>query len=303
MQRTSSGPPIASTGCSWVASRVQLDTTELAAWHRAGRGPAVVLEAGLGLPGLFWSDVCDRLPADRAALRYDRAGLGDSSPGAPPRTAARQAQELADLLRRLELPAPYVLVGHSAGALVIRLLAAELPGQVAAMVLVDPAAEDQRTHRTLDRAANATLAALGLLARAPRLQRAVGAGAAAAAPRVGARLARRLRLLPVVFRPAHLQATRSENQAFEQSLTQVRHAARTTARTAAVGPPVAVITAASAWSRLRCWAGQRPGRGRSGVDAAAGNGERRPILAEGSGHLVPLDDPQLVACVIERSRR
>src|SRR6059058_2903747 len=144
MQRASSEPP-QGRGRPWVASRVRLDGTELAAWHRGGRGPAVVLEAGLGLPGSFWQDVCDRLPTDGAVLRYDRAGLGDSRPGTRPRTAARQARELADLLDLLELPTPYVLVGHSAGALVVRLLALERPDQVAAIVLVDPSVEDQPT--------------------------------------------------------------------------------------------------------------------------------------------------------------
>src|SRR3954451_6695189 len=222
----------------WVGSHVRLAGTELASCHRPGRGPSIVLEAGLGLPGSMWTDVCDRLPGDRAVLRYDRAGLGDSRPGALPRSASRQARELAELLDHLDLPRPYVLVGHSAGALVVRLFAAEHPDDVARLVLVDPAHEHERIRAGVDLAANAALWILALLARSSVLAPAVRAVVRTTMPRVRPRVARRVRLLPGLLPPGHLDATRHETQAFASSVDEVR-------RVTIASPPVAarVITA------------------------------------------------------------
>src|SRR3954452_9320776 len=292
MPSSASGPHQGDGRSPWVGSRVQLAGTELAACHRPGRGPSIVLEAGLGLPGSIWTDVCDLLPRDRAVLRYDRAGLGDSCPGALPRSASRQARELAELLDRLGLPRPYVLVGHSAGALVVRLFAAEHPDDVARLVLVDPAHEHERIRAGVDLAANAALWILVLLARSPVLARTVRAVVRTTMPRVRPRVARRVRLLPVLLRPGHLDATRHENQAFASPVAEGR-------RVTIASPPVAarVITAfpvrGALWRTTHPWTARQP-------SAAALDGDPRRIRAEGSGHLVPLDAPELVASVISR---
>src|SRR5690348_4734996 len=115
----------------WRDLRVPVAGTTLAARERPGRGPVVVFEAGLGLPGSSWQPVCDRLPGDQALLCYDRAGLGTSDPGPAPRTATRQLAELRALLAALDLAPPYLLVGHSAGAFVVRLFALAHPAEVA----------------------------------------------------------------------------------------------------------------------------------------------------------------------------
>jgi pimeloyl-ACP methyl ester carboxylesterase len=47
------------------------------------------------------------------------------------------------LLDRAGLPAPYILVGHSFSGLLVRLFAYTYPGEVAGMILVDSAHEDQ----------------------------------------------------------------------------------------------------------------------------------------------------------------
>jgi pimeloyl-ACP methyl ester carboxylesterase len=62
---------------------------------------------------------------------YDRAGLGRSDPAPEPRTARQCALEL-------DPPEPAVLVGHSFGALIVRLFAELNPHRVRGLVLVDP---------------------------------------------------------------------------------------------------------------------------------------------------------------------
>jgi pimeloyl-ACP methyl ester carboxylesterase len=49
------------------------------------------------------------------------------------------------LLERAELPAPYILVGRSYVACIVRLFAHRHMNQVAALILVDPSAEYQFT--------------------------------------------------------------------------------------------------------------------------------------------------------------
>jgi pimeloyl-ACP methyl ester carboxylesterase len=51
--------------------------------------------------------------------------------------------ELHTLLSTAQVPGPYVLVGHSFGGFLVRLYAARYPQEVAGLVLVDSAHEDQ----------------------------------------------------------------------------------------------------------------------------------------------------------------
>jgi pimeloyl-ACP methyl ester carboxylesterase len=109
---------------------------------RQGAGsPPVVLEAGSGAFSTDWEHVQPRVAADTVA--YDRAGLGFSEPGPAPRTGARILADLRMALTVAGVGLPRVLVGHSLGALLVRLYAYTHPEEVAGLVLVDPAHEDQ----------------------------------------------------------------------------------------------------------------------------------------------------------------
>jgi pimeloyl-ACP methyl ester carboxylesterase len=106
----------------------------------AGAGaPAVIFDAALGASSLSWCHVQPAIGRLTTSCAYDRAGLGRSEAGPLPRTAARIARELHDVLRASGVKPPYVLVGHSFGALVVRLFAARHPTDVSGIVLVDPA--------------------------------------------------------------------------------------------------------------------------------------------------------------------
>jgi pimeloyl-ACP methyl ester carboxylesterase len=105
--------------------------------------PTVVMEAAIGETGLLWSLVQPAVAKRTCACVYDRAGYGWSDPSLRPRTAQVMVEELHTLLGTAQVPGPYVLVGHSLGGLVVRLYAARHPQQVAGMVLVDSAHEEQ----------------------------------------------------------------------------------------------------------------------------------------------------------------
>jgi pimeloyl-ACP methyl ester carboxylesterase len=107
------------------------------------KGPVVVLDAGLGGTTWSWSSLQDQLAERFQACAYDRAGMGFSDPGPMPRDAAHRTDDLRALLKASGLPGPYILVGHSMGAINIQLYAFQTPQEVAGLVLVDPSVAHQ----------------------------------------------------------------------------------------------------------------------------------------------------------------
>jgi pimeloyl-ACP methyl ester carboxylesterase len=109
-----------------------------------GRGrPLVVLDAGLAASAADWKSVQKMLAATHQTCTYDRAGYGMSDPGPAPRTSNRIASELRTLLERAGLPPPYLLVGHSFGGYNMRAFATLFPQDTAGLVLVDSPHEGQ----------------------------------------------------------------------------------------------------------------------------------------------------------------
>jgi pimeloyl-ACP methyl ester carboxylesterase len=104
--------------------------------------PTVVLEAGLAGFSLDWGLTQPRVAEFARVVAYDRAGYGWSDPGPAPRDAERIARELHELLRRADIPGPYVLVGHSFGGFTQRMFAHLYPDETVGMVLVDSIHED-----------------------------------------------------------------------------------------------------------------------------------------------------------------
>jgi pimeloyl-ACP methyl ester carboxylesterase len=112
----------------------------------AGEGlPVVVLEAGLGQDRRHWTAIHDSVSRFTTVVAYSRAGYGASEASPQPRTPLQIASELHALLRALDLPSPYVLVGHSLGGLYSRVFASQYPAEVAGLVLVDA------THERADK--------------------------------------------------------------------------------------------------------------------------------------------------------
>jgi pimeloyl-ACP methyl ester carboxylesterase len=109
----------------------------------AGEGsPIVVLDSGAGDTSATWDWVIPDVKKFTRVCAYDRAGLGKSAAGPKPRSAERISGELHNLLRRAGMLPPYVLAGHSAGGLNVRLYAARFPDEIAGLVLVDATQED-----------------------------------------------------------------------------------------------------------------------------------------------------------------
>lgn len=113
-----------------------------------GNGPAtVVLEAGMREDSRAWRFVIEDLSKFATVISYDRAGMGRSEAALAPRTSEKIALELKALLDCIDAPAPYVLVGHSAGGWHLRTFAHFYPHAVAGLVLIDSPHENFERRR------------------------------------------------------------------------------------------------------------------------------------------------------------
>ncbi len=123
---------------SFRQRRVDVGGYTLRMREYAGRGPSVVFVAGLGEPVLTWRGVPAQVAEFAKVVTYDRAGVGasDASPG--PRSSRDVATELRTMLRTAGIAAPYVLVGHSLGAMHMQMFAELYPGETAGLVFLDP---------------------------------------------------------------------------------------------------------------------------------------------------------------------
>ena len=104
--------------------------------------PTVLLSAGGGDFAADWSLVQRPLSDSARVCSYDRPGYGWSDPGPEARTFRQEAFELHTALETSGERPPYLLVGHSLGAFVVRQFAEGYRQEVAGMVLVGPTNEN-----------------------------------------------------------------------------------------------------------------------------------------------------------------
>lgn len=143
-----SGPSAAAISADEVSAHPEL-LVRLADGRRinfrcAGKGaPTVLLEGGYGATALGWGKVKTAIGGGYRVCSYDRAGAGFSDPGPLPRDGEAIARDLDHALHAARIEGPYILVGHSAGALYMRLFSNLRPSEIVGMVLVDPSVEHQ----------------------------------------------------------------------------------------------------------------------------------------------------------------
>ncbi len=111
-------------------------------------GPTVILSTGLYREASDWKLVMPQIARFTQVCSYDREGLGQSTvdhDGARPESESieEQVEDLKNLLAAAHVEAPYLLVGHSAGGLLVRRFTKDFPGKVAALVFIDSAHEEQ----------------------------------------------------------------------------------------------------------------------------------------------------------------
>lgn len=278
----------------WIATRKELASTpppgqlvdvgghRLHLWCTGAGAPPVILEAGLGGSSADWGFVQPEIARFTRVCSYDRAGMGYSDPGPSPRTARRIAEELATLIDRSGMGGPVVLVAASSGGFDVRVFASDHTDRVAGLILIDASHEDQ-THE-VPRLARwvPLLSSFGILRL---LDISFGPSPALLSPSVQGFI------LATKFRAAGYQAAADEIIHIRESASEVRTSRRK------LPIPVVVVTGArgadATWRDL-----QR--------DQVKLSERGCQVIAEQSGHLVQIDQPQIVVnavrAVIERAR-
>jgi len=108
-------------------------------------GPAVIFEAGNGGTADDWQLVQPTIAKRTQACSYTRpdVGRGGSRSGYTIPTEDEIVRQLHSLLAKASVPPPYVIVGHSYGGMLARRYSMVYPSEVAGMVLVDSAHEEE----------------------------------------------------------------------------------------------------------------------------------------------------------------
>ena len=270
----------------WLATRKDLALTpppghlvdiggyRLHLWCTGDGAPAVILDTGLGGSSAEWGFVQPEVARFTRACSYDRAGMGYSDPGPSPRTARRIASELAELLARSGIAGPVVLAGASIAGFDVRVFASDHPERAAGLVLVDASHEDQ-AHEVPP------------LARFVPLLSTIGVFRL-----FGVSFGQRTESLPrsvrqyaqaTSFRTAGYQAAADEIIHVRESAEEVRSSRRK------LTIPVLVVTggrrADEQWRQLQ-------------QDQASLSERGCLIIARQSGHVVAVDQPEIVVDAI-----
>ena len=110
----------------------------------AAAGPTVIFEAGLSqyTANTTYGTAQDAIAPFARVCTYDRAGLGWSDPAPQGWTQAGMAADLHALLAAAGEPRPYVIVAHSMGGLVARTYIRTFRNDVAGLILLDATSDE-----------------------------------------------------------------------------------------------------------------------------------------------------------------
>ncbi len=110
--------------------------------------PIIILDVGVGETYSSWDAVIEQLSNITSVFVYDRAGYYQSETGPRPRHSRRAAHELEHCLRQNGIKPPYLLLGHSLGAMNLQVFAIDYPQFVSGMILIDPPPLDWLTGKS-----------------------------------------------------------------------------------------------------------------------------------------------------------
>jgi pimeloyl-ACP methyl ester carboxylesterase len=106
--------------------------------------PTVILATGRGLGSYKdWSLVQSRVSEFARVCSYDPLGYRESDHVSGDHSISEVVENMHDLFHSAQLPGPYLLVGISAGGILVRHYEEQYPSDVAGFVFVDSAHEEQ----------------------------------------------------------------------------------------------------------------------------------------------------------------
>jgi pimeloyl-ACP methyl ester carboxylesterase len=112
-------------------------------YEKKGVGiPCVIFVSGYGDPLESFDSVFNEVAKVSTAIRYSRSGIGKSSYSNKEKDFDSIVTELDSFIKSLKIVAPYILIGHSYGGLIVRSYAKIHPDKVGGLLLDDATFED-----------------------------------------------------------------------------------------------------------------------------------------------------------------
>lgn len=128
-----------------IGQKVNIGGTELYYEYigESNDGPTIVFESGYGWGLDNWQPIREEVSKFAKMFMYDRASVGKSEKSNKPNHSLQSVENLRDLLQKVDIKPPYILVGHSFGGVNVRLYASKYSEEVAGVILLDSSHEDQ----------------------------------------------------------------------------------------------------------------------------------------------------------------
>lgn len=128
-------PPLPPEG--WTDGYVLANGIRIHYWRTGGDKPVLVMAHGFSDDGLSWTNLTKELEDDYDVIMVDARGHGQSDPPSKSDKADAQVEDIAGLIRELNLQKP-ILMGHSMGSASVAWFAARYPDIPRAVILEDP---------------------------------------------------------------------------------------------------------------------------------------------------------------------
>jgi len=125
-----------------IEKMIDVGGRELHCFVYGSGSPSVVFISGFNAPQKYWNSVLPDLSKKATLVTYDRPGYGKSEIGKLPLHGEHTAKDLHALLEKLNIPKPYIIVGHSYGGDIARLFVSMYPKDIGGLILEDTQHED-----------------------------------------------------------------------------------------------------------------------------------------------------------------
>ncbi len=106
--------------------------------------PVIFFITGLGPTMDDFEAIQNKLSKTNRVICYDRAGIGKSESFNNERNLENISLELKELVDKIGLDKPFILVGHSRGGPIARYFVSKYPEKVSGLLLIDPAIPEYR---------------------------------------------------------------------------------------------------------------------------------------------------------------
>lgn len=110
--------------------------------QKGENGVPIFILPGMGCSFEEWFEVTEALSKTNKIIMFHRPGSGESEIGEEERTTTANAEEMKQLIEKLEIKEPVILIGHSYGGLCAQHFSKLYPEKVKGLLLIDSTSKD-----------------------------------------------------------------------------------------------------------------------------------------------------------------